>query len=397
MGQTRHEAMQADAESDFPTEPGRSRPHWIVGTHHRLRSASFFNSFVFCAVHMWGLGYGPLAWGGVALLFLVYPHLAWWRACRADDTQRAELQNLLLDCLLAGLCVGALGLPLWITFTLFISTAINNAITQGLRGIALALGLFAAGALVGSASQGFVPAPPSSGWVTALCVFGLTWYLLGVGHVAWLRARALRTVRERLKRGEQALHAANDNLRVQLQQIRDLQAQLQDQANRDPLTGLYNRRYLQATIDRELARCRRDGTPLCVMVIDIDHFKRVNDAHGHQVGDEVLCRLARLLSASARQGDVACRYGGEEFLMLLPRMPLDVAVQRAQRWCDAFAAGETATPTGNVRCTLSIGIAAFPEHGDEAETLTRHADDALYAAKAHGRNRVVVATAAQPA
>ena len=204
-------------------------------------------------------------------------------------------------------------------------------------------------------------------------------------------------MRERLKRGEQALHAANDNLRVQLQQIRDLQAQLQDQANRDPLTGLYNRRYLQATIDRELARCRRDGTPLCVMVIDIDHFKRVNDAHGHQVGDEVLCRLARLLSASARQGDVACRYGGEEFLMLLPRMPLDVAVQRAQRWCDAFAAGETATPTGNVRCTLSIGIAAFPEHGDEAETLTRHADDALYAAKAHGRNRVVVATAAQPA
>lgn len=355
-----------------------------------MRSVSFANSFAFVAVHLADQGYPAWVWALLAGQFLVYPHLVYWRACRAEDSLRTELRFLVLDCFLVGIWVAAIGFPLWITFTLFISTAVNNAISRGNRGILLALAAFSGGALLGAELGGFRVVPEQNGWVTALCVFGLIWYLLGIGKVAYARARALRTVRENLKQRERELQQANDSLRLQLAENLALQHRLEEQANRDPLTGLFNRRYLVDTFERELARCTREDLPLCVMLIDVDHFKRVNDRHGHPVGDLVLQELGRLLAGEARAEDVACRFGGEEFMVLLPGLPQATAVERAEHWRRSFTRLDVTMDGRPIDLSLSVGIALFPAHGRGQSDLLRHADLALYQAKAAGRNRVVV-------
>lgn len=354
-----------------------------------MRTLSFANSFVFSAVHLWGRGAPAWIWASLVLVFLVYPQLAWLRARNAIDSQRAELQNIVLDCLLVAIPVAAMGFPLWITFTLFIATTINNSIASGVRGVLPGVGAYALGSLIGSAAVGFVVSPEHGPWVTGLCIFGLTWYLLGIGHVSWKRLNKLRATREELKDSERALQAANDALHLRIDEIHALQAELREQANRDALTGLYNRRYLQETMDREIARCLREQTPLCVILIDIDHFKGVNDRYGHAAGDDVLRQLGRLLMGEARQEDVPCRYGGEEFMLLMPTMPLIAARERAELWRTQFAAMPVRAGDEQVHATLSIGIAEFPTHARSADALIQCADVALYLAKTGGRNRVV--------
>lgn len=171
-----------------------------------------------------------------------------------------------------------------------------------------------------------------------------------------------------------------------------LRESLQAQAIRDPLTNLFNRRYLEESLQREVARVKRRGASLGVIMVDLDHFKEFNDAFGHKAGDALLAALATLLKNHIRQEDIACRYGGEEFLMILPETPLTVTVQRAEELRELVSRlkvqflGQT---LGMI--TASLGVAAFPEHGDDWEELIRTADTALYRAKKEGRNRVVVA------
>ena len=365
------------------------RPHWIVQTHYRMRVASFAMCFAFIGGHMAGRDYALMSWGLLALQFLVYPHLVYWRARRAADSLQAELNNLLLDSLLLGAWVAALQFPLWITFTLFISSSLNQTINRGGKGTLLALLAFFGGALISVFLFGFRLSPDTAWPITLLGLIGLSLYLLATGNIAYASNQKLRDTREQLRQGEQALQAANDALVQKLDEIHTLQAQLKEQANRDPLTGLYNRRYLDSTLERELARCKREGQPLSLLLLDIDHFKQVNDTYGHQAGDEVLRSLAAMLGQQARAGDVACRFGGEEFLMLLPGMPPAIALARAEQWRAAFAATTTAFGEFRIQATLSIGIAAYPGHGTSPEELIRCADHALYRAKAEGRNRVV--------
>lgn len=191
------------------------------------------------------------------------------------------------------------------------------------------------------------------------------------------------------KLAEIALNNANIQLQQKLDQINQLQDLLRDQAMRDALTGLYNRRYLDETLERELSRARRESYPLCLLMIDLDHFKKVNDSYGHQAGDEVLRMFSALLSESARAEDIPCRYGGEEFLLLLPKMPLEIARQRAEQLRAEFAARVIKVGQYHIQETLSVGIAAFPDHGTLPDELTRNADLALYQAKQNGRNCVV--------
>jgi len=195
-------------------------------------------------------------------------------------------------------------------------------------------------------------------------------------------------VTERL-RSQATLQEVNVKLKQRLDDIHELQAQLREQVMRDPLTGMYNRRYLDDALPGEISRAIREQTPLALMMMDIDHFKRVNDTHGHQTGDEVLRMLAEILRNEARRSDVACRYGGEEFVLLLPKMNLESARARAERWRHMFAEMDVTGEGGKFRCTLSVGIAVFPDHGNSAEDLLRNGDRALYLAKALGRNRVV--------
>jgi diguanylate cyclase (GGDEF)-like protein len=206
---------------------------------------------------------------------------------------------------------------------------------------------------------------------------------------ARLYERSQRELVER-KRAEEELRAANQRLKGQLAEIEELQARLREQAIRDPLTGLFNRRYLTETLERELARASREGWPLSVVMIDVDHFKALNDAFGHRAGDLMLLALGNLLSAQTRHGDIACRYGGEEFVVVLPGAPVQAARARAEIWRTAFQEMRVAYEAKELKATLSLGLAAFPLYGSTSDDLLRLADKALYSAKRHGRNRLVI-------
>ncbi len=196
---------------------------------------------------------------------------------------------------------------------------------------------------------------------------------------------------------DQALRTTRDELTRRVVEVEALHARLRDQATRDPLTGLLNRRYLDETLPRELASARRSGSVLTLAVLDIDHFKRVNDQHGHAVGDLVLVELGRLLGGRSRTSDVACRYGGEEFVVVLRGARLSDGVRRADEWRKGFAASKVSAGEEEVRTTLSAGVAEW-QPGETADELFVRADAALYAAKRAGRNRTVAAEppAAQP-
>jgi len=198
-----------------------------------------------------------------------------------------------------------------------------------------------------------------------------------------------RDISER-KAAQARLHEVNEQLRAKLDEIELLQSALREQAVRDALTGCFNRRYLDETLERELARARREGYPLALLILDLDHFKQINDTYGHQAGDEALKLLVGTLKADIRQEDVFCRYGGEEFVILMPHMPLDIARQRAEGWRQTIA--DICFQFGNfeLRFTASMGLTAYPEHGKTPDELTQFADLALYIAKHEGRNRVVV-------
>ncbi len=171
-----------------------------------------------------------------------------------------------------------------------------------------------------------------------------------------------------------------------------LRERLRLQAIRDPLTDLYNRRYMQESLQRELHRAARKLCPLGMIVLDLDHFKDFNDTFGHDAGDTLLRALAQLLQRRTRREDIACRYGGEEFTVILPEAPLDVTRERAERLREELKR-LSVTHNGQVlgEITLSAGVAVFPQHGATGEELLRAADNALYRAKTDGRDRVELA------
>jgi diguanylate cyclase (GGDEF)-like protein len=187
------------------------------------------------------------------------------------------------------------------------------------------------------------------------------------------------------------LAAANARLQEQLRTIERLQADLSQQAIRDDLTGLYNRRHLMRTLEGELAQARETGRPLSVVLLDIDYFKSVNDRFGHGVGDELLVAIAEALCSSVRQDDTVARYGGEEFVVLLPGVSQDQARNRAQDWRRGCAAVSVSTAEGPLSVTFSAGVACFPDSGTSSVVLLNAADKALYRAKAEGRDRVLLA------
>lgn len=369
----------------MPQETPQRPAHWIVQLNHRVRSATFVIVFTVIGAHMVTRNYGALAWGLLVAQFLLYPHLVYLVGRYARDPMRAEMRALVIDPMLMGIWIAALGFPLWITYSIAIGTLISIAVYRSLRGMLEAATALACGALLAVAVQGLHFSPQTDWPATALSMTALTLYLLMVAKGAHARALKLHAARAQLRQNEQMLQ-------TQLGEIQALQGQLSEQANRDPLTGLYNRRYLGSTMVRELARCRREGRPLSLMLIDIDHFKRINDAHGHQAGDEVLRSVALCLSERSRAADVVCRYGGEEFLLLLPDMPQAAALELANRY--RMSLETTPIPFGELRiqATLSIGIAAYPDHGQSPEDLIECADQAMYQAKTAGRNRVCAFT-----
>lgn len=224
--------------------------------------------------------------------------------------------------------------------------------------------------------------PPSAFVVAATAARVLSvphdtvWSLVNRSHE--FPRNLLRIVAARLRNDNNILIESQNN-----------QIKLEHQASVDALTGVHNRRWMNEAFPRAINRCVRNSTPIAVLLVDIDHFKRVNDTHGHLAGDTALRTIAANLAKNLRPHDMMARYGGEEFAILLPDTDLHVAKMVAERLRSSAEQGEVQHDALNFRITISIGIA--PSQQEEAlETLIAEADQALYRAKQLGRNRVEV-------
>lgn len=178
----------------------------------------------------------------------------------------------------------------------------------------------------------------------------------------------------------------NAALEAKIAETERLHERLRDQALRDPLTGLHNRRYLFEVAPGMVERARRLGSNLCVVLLDLDHFKAVNDNFGHDTGDAVLLRFSQLLTRTVRRSDIVCRHGGEEFVVVMPDIGAAGARSTLQRLLESCRA---LSPSGNLpTCTFSAGLVEFPGHGGTLDQLLTRADRAMYAAKNGGRARI---------
>lgn len=171
---------------------------------------------------------------------------------------------------------------------------------------------------------------------------------------------------------------------------------LKNQSIRDPLTGQFNRRYLEETLEREISRALREQASLAVLMIDVDHFKIFNDTYGHDIGDRVLHLIGVTLAQFCRTGDVVCRFGGEEFVVMMPTTRLAQAAAKAQELCEAVRRIDYKLRIASHPVTISVGVATFPADAPTRDGLLKAADQALYAAKKAGRDRVVCASSVEP-
>jgi diguanylate cyclase (GGDEF)-like protein len=176
-----------------------------------------------------------------------------------------------------------------------------------------------------------------------------------------------------------------------------LRGNLKKQATRDSLTGLFNRLYMEETMNREISRADRYRTPLGIIMLDLDHFKRFNSTFGHKAGDLVLQEMGKYLQNNIRKEDIACRYGGEEFTLILPGASLEVTKKRAER-LQQEVQNLHVNYNGKIlnNITLSQGVAIYPDHGQTGEAVLQAADHALYRAKRAGRKQVKLASKTKP-
>lgn len=237
--------------------------------------------------------------------------------------------------------------------------------------------------ITGSSGQGYVCAPV----IAQGEMIGVLSVTLGADRAGDSQRVLMTSVESRTR----LIAMAADNLAMALVSLK-LREALRNRSVRDPLTKLFNRRYLEETLTRELSNARRNGHSLSVIMIDIDHFKKYNDNHGHDAGDFVLVEIAELVASKLRAGDIACRYGGEELVLVMPGAPKEIAATRAEYLRESIEKHEFAYRGKSLLgVTVSAGIAELPSSGDTPALLMKAADAALYRAKDAGRNRVVLA------
>jgi diguanylate cyclase (GGDEF)-like protein len=193
---------------------------------------------------------------------------------------------------------------------------------------------------------------------------------------------------ERVEQRTSELDFSNQQLMMQFEQVNSLQEKLRQEAIHDSLTSLFNRRFLDETLPIELARAKRANSPLTILMLDIDYFKKINDTYGHQVGDVVLQSVGHDLKTNVRAGDIVCRYGGEEFILVFPGMQAEDGRARAEKLRMMIASQTINAKNQLIAVTISIGGSVYPQDGTSNDELISLADLALYRAKQNGRNRV---------
>jgi diguanylate cyclase (GGDEF)-like protein/PAS domain S-box-containing protein len=207
-------------------------------------------------------------------------------------------------------------------------------------------------------------------------------------HILKLNVELEERVRERTAQ----LEASVFNLQRALDEAEALRKELREQAIRDPLTGLFNRRFLEESLTHEIARASRANSTAAVLMLDMDNFKQLNDTRGHVAGDGVLRAVGKLLLGAVRAADIACRFGGDEFIIVMPGTSINDAAHKGEHLRELLQIAEKEFGCLEfLETNFSIGIAAYPEHGSTGAELLKAADAALYRAKHAGGNRVVVA------
>jgi diguanylate cyclase len=336
---------------------------------YRLRIVGPLLGAVCVGGALWAQDARPLSWALLALNALVWPHVAYLIASRSANSYRAERRNLMLDSASGGAWMAVIGFSAAPTAVIFAMMAMDKVSVGGMRFLARCLAAQAGGAALVAMTPGFALHLQSSLLERVASLPLLIGYPMAIGFATYRLARRVR--------------AQNQTL-VALSSI-------------DGLSGLLNRSHWEAVVAAEFQRCRRIGHPSSLVMIDIDHFKVINDSHGHPVGDAVISSVARILRGALRLQDVPGRYGGDEFGVVLPGTPMEGAEVLADRIRMRIESMVLETAAG-VRVTASLGVAAFKStDADQMDWIVR-ADRALYRAKESGRNRTTCdAAGASPA
>ena len=335
--------------------PKRQLPRRV----YPLRALGMGLAGLVVGVVLWERNAGLAAWLCMAAISFVWPHVAHLLSRRSADPYRAEIRNLLVDSALAEVLVTLMHFNL-LPSVLLVTLTMVDKITTGIRGLwARSLPGMAGAAVAGAAFNGFQWAPETSMPVILACLPVMVLHTLSVSLVSY---RLIRRVSR--------------------------QNQLLDELRRiDALTGLYDRGHWQEQAEATLRRHHATDEPACLVMLDIDHFKQINDQHGHTVGDEVLRALARIVLSNVRATDCAGRYGGDEFAIVLRGMHLDGATAVAHRIREQVQALQLHDMPG-LQFTTSMGVATADHRHSSLRAWTNAADAELYQAKAAGRNRV---------
>jgi len=305
----------------------------------------------------------PLVWVLLVYNGLIWPHLAYLIASRSPDPYAMERLQLQGDSISGGFWVAACGFNPLVSALITMMLWMNNIAAGGFRFFVRGVLCWLLGVLAGVMLLGFNWNDSVSKTIVYACLPMLIIYPIIIGLIAYNLAMDLHRKKE----------------------------QMQHLSRTDGLTGLFNRAYWELRAKEEIARARRNYTPMALVLLDVDHFKRINDTYGHALGDLVLQQLSRLLQRNLRETELLGRYGGEEFVIILPGASKQEAYKTAERLREAVAQlafGDADRHT--FHCSISLGVAAFADGLGDFSSWLNAADKALYQAKNQGRNQTVI-------
>lgn len=306
----------------------------------------------------------PIIWVVLFYNCVIWPHLAYLMATRSASPHLVERRHLIGDAVMGGFWIAAMGFNPLSASIISMMLCMNSIAAGGMQFFAKTVVSALAGLAVGLLLFGFTWNPIVTMTIVYACIPMLIIYPILVGVITY-------------------------NISMQLHGQKQLLMRL---SRIDGLTGVFNRSYWETRAREEIARARRNHHPLSLLIIDIDHFKRINDTYGHVTGDCVLQQLAQNLQHNLRETEMLGRYGGEEFVIILPNTESTVAWRTGERLREIIEAAEfvdTGQQGVKLRCTISVGVAAFSDGMGDFSSWVRAADSALYQAKSAGRNRCI--------